>query len=55
MPRFHESRAAGLGESGLAAVGLAVDQFEQVLAEDVIAKQIGQPGDGLLDARHPDR
>src|SRR5262249_14745839 len=52
---FHQRHATGFGKSRLASAGLAVDQFQQILAQDVVTKQIGQSRDGLLqrtDALH---
>src|SRR5260370_455916 len=47
-PDFHKYPAARLGEAGLSAIGLAVDQFQQVVAEHLLAEKIRQSGDSLL-------
>ena len=54
-PYFHQHPPAGLGESGLPAIGLAVDHFQQVVAQHLFAEEVGQSGNRLLhraDALH---
>jgi hypothetical protein len=48
MSGFHQYHATSLGESGLAATALAVHQLQQIFAENLIGKHIGQTNDGLL-------
>src|SRR5271163_4664919 len=47
-PDFHKHSPASLGEAGLAAVSLAVDQFEQVVSQHLFAEEIRQSANGLL-------
>jgi hypothetical protein len=45
---FHQHPSASLGEARLAAIGLAVDQFQQIVAEHLVTEKIRQSRDRLL-------
>src|SRR6185369_3459696 len=47
--RFHQHHAAGFSEAGLAAITLAVYQFQQFLVEHLVSKHVGQANDSLFD------
>jgi hypothetical protein len=46
---LHQDHAARFREAGLAPVALAIDQLQQFIAQHIIAKEVGQSGNGLLD------
>src|ERR1017187_3683645 len=48
-PHLHQHSAARFRESGLASVRFAVDQFQQVLAQRLLADQVCQSNNRLLD------
>jgi hypothetical protein len=46
---IHQNHTAGFGETRLAATAFAIDQFQQFVTENAVAKEIGKAGDGLFD------